>query len=333
MRGQGNDLNRALLKRCYFLLFILTIISSTINATRDGSLAIMTMFKNEGRRINEYLIHYMKEGVTQFILIDDNSTDSGECIINQFAKEYPDLQVNYLKWPTQNTKSVAYNACIGKSTRAWTLVVDVDEFVFATEGTIPMALEKIEDNVGCVVNPYLTFGSHGLNKQPESIITGFLSHPYLERMSWVKSIVRTKTMDKKYPHAQYHMPCSRKHDIALADGSIISTTQTGAHNNWLIAENSTISVAEQLKLPLRLNHYQYQSKEQWRFQRAKGTVDDTALPTRPGRYTWEIRYTWEVYNSFNNMTQVPNHDLLFKRGGAAAWEALLHSTYDEKCFR
>lgn len=180
--------------------------------------------------------------------------------------------------------------------------------------------------MGCVVNPYLTFGSHGLDKQPQSIISGFLSYPSLERMSWVKSIVRTKTMDGKFPDFRLHMPCSRKHDIALSDGSVISTTQTRTNSNWLIADSSTITVAEQLKLPLRLNQYQFQSKEQWCIQQARGDFGQAKTATN-------TRHTWKSYYDFNNMTQVLNHDLLSKRGGAAAWEALLHSTHPEMCFR
>jgi hypothetical protein len=129
MRAQEN------LKRCFHLLIIiLTTISCTIKATNDGSLAILTVFKNEGHRMNEFLLHYVKEGVTQFLLVDNDSTDlAAECIIGQFAKEYPDLEFKYVKFHESN-QARAYNRYIGLSTREWTLIVDVDEFVFATEG-------------------------------------------------------------------------------------------------------------------------------------------------------------------------------------------------------
>ena len=39
-------------------------------------LGLMAMFKNEGHILYEFINHYMLEGVDQFILIDDNSTDN-----------------------------------------------------------------------------------------------------------------------------------------------------------------------------------------------------------------------------------------------------------------
>ena len=39
-------------------------------------LGLMAMFKNEGHILYEFINHYILEGIDQFILIDDNSTDN-----------------------------------------------------------------------------------------------------------------------------------------------------------------------------------------------------------------------------------------------------------------
>jgi len=47
-------------------------------------LSVYAIFKNESVALEEWLTHYINEGVDHFFLIDNGSTDDYEPILNKF---------------------------------------------------------------------------------------------------------------------------------------------------------------------------------------------------------------------------------------------------------
>ena len=47
-------------------------------------LSVVMCFKNESHILEEWINHYIDEGVDQFVLCDNNSTDDYESILNKF---------------------------------------------------------------------------------------------------------------------------------------------------------------------------------------------------------------------------------------------------------
>ena len=108
----------------------------------------MTM-KNEGKFLNEWLDHYINEGVEHFYLIDNGSTDNTPEIIKQYdnitlfkdSRQYgPNQEGIYCENLTPIIKE-----------SKWCIIVDADELITGQNGyTIKTYLEKIPDSVGTI---------------------------------------------------------------------------------------------------------------------------------------------------------------------------------------
>lgn len=93
--------------------------------------SVLAMFKNEMSIIEEWILHYINEGIEHFYLIDNGSTDNYINIINKYKNK-----ISLIKDPTrlqQNTQSVLYNKHYLKKIKEeteWIIICDIDEYFY-----------------------------------------------------------------------------------------------------------------------------------------------------------------------------------------------------------
>ena len=142
----------------------------------DGTFCVVGIFKNEAEIVNEWLEHYTNEGCAHFFLIDNDSND------NYTIDAKYQTAVTVVIDPEKHAQAKLYNQHFGEKITKyhWTLVSDLDEFVYARKSfpTIRAFLHSIQDgNVTQIAIPWKIFGANGLNKidqkEPPSCITGF----------------------------------------------------------------------------------------------------------------------------------------------------------------
>ena len=167
-------------------------------------LSIVAIFKNEAHIIDEWIAHYINEGVNHFYLIDNGSDDMYLEKIQSFIdKGIITLFSDGEKW----AQVKLYNQYVLpiKNDSEWLMVCDLDEFIYARNGydTISDYLNSRPNNTAMIRIPWKMFGSNGNKKQPASVIDSFtkrceyineIEHPGMRDPSHSSSkvIVRTK---------------------------------------------------------------------------------------------------------------------------------------------
>lgn len=205
-------------------------------------LSVLAIFKNEGNSINEWLEHYINEGVEHFYLIDNGSTDN-------YQLTYLD-RIDLIIDPIPYNQVSKYNKhYLNKSKESeWVLVVDLDEFLYARVGTISNYLRSLNDDIQQIGIPCKTFGSSGFIYQPNTLINNFLYRHQRDGIVETKCIVRTKYL------IEYGIHIAR----------IMSKTLYITGNFY--DNKSLMYISEDIlkHSPLHLNHYKNQSFEWYR---------------------------------------------------------------------
>jgi hypothetical protein len=94
-------------------------------------LSIIAMFKNESSIIEQWIQHYLLEGVNHFYLIDNGSTDNYEIIIKKYIKKITLIKDSYRQ--EKNTQNVLINKHFLnkiKKESKWVIVCDIDEYIY-----------------------------------------------------------------------------------------------------------------------------------------------------------------------------------------------------------
>jgi hypothetical protein len=153
-------------------------------------LSVYAIFKNESVALEEWLTHYINEGVDHFFLIDNGSTDDYEPILDKFPG-----RITLYKDPEPYKQNDHYNNYLFKhnTESQWIILVDLDEFVYARNGfdKISDYLKSVPENISRISLRWKMFGSNGHIEQPPSIIKGFTKRgtPFVGERNW-KSILR-----------------------------------------------------------------------------------------------------------------------------------------------
>jgi hypothetical protein len=216
-------------------------------------LSVLAIFKNEGHCINEWLEHYISEGVEHFYLIDNGSNDNYQ--LSHLDKI--DLVID----PTLYNQVEKYNRhYLDKSKESeWVIIVDLDEFIYSRiNKTISETLRGINDNIEQIGIPCKTFGSSGFIHQPDSLVNSFLFRHQRDAIIETKCIVRRKYLTNFGMH------------ISFIKGKTLYITGELYDGNQLMPINENI-----LKYaPLHLNHYKNQSFEWYRtIKMTRGDAD------------------------------------------------------------
>jgi hypothetical protein len=131
---------------------------------------ILAMFKNEGDILKEWIEHYKLFGINHIYLINDNSTDNGLEICNQYSDLVTVFNIDPNILDVKGRQVSAYNKyfnfLIGQP--AWALVCDIDEFIFPVLSTTFHEV-LITFNVNHITMPAYEFGFNS-DEQPSEIV-------------------------------------------------------------------------------------------------------------------------------------------------------------------
>lgn len=229
-------------------------------------LSILAIFKNESHVLNEWIEHYLMEGVEHFFLIDNGSTDDYLAKLKPYLDEgLISLNSDASKWAQVELYNTYFNEFKDKT--EWLIICDLDEFVYSRRkySSIAAFLKSLSNKVGMVQIPWKMFGSSGYIEQPASVVKSF-SHRCLynnkknetmldEERIFCKPIVRTNFVESLHVHFA-HVGKSRK--VAADKKRIKEKTEYLPINEKILKRSF-----------LHLNHYPIQSKD-W-FMKVKAT--------------------------------------------------------------
>ena len=91
-------------------------------------LAVGAIFKNESHILEEWITHYLKEGVEHFFLINNGSTDTFMDTINKYS-----YCVTLFNDDKRHAQAELYNKYVmpQKDKTEWVIVCDLDEFIYS----------------------------------------------------------------------------------------------------------------------------------------------------------------------------------------------------------
>ncbi len=233
-------------------------------------LSVFAVFKNESHIIDEWIRHYIDEGVDHFYLIDNGSTDN----YMEKLKPYMD-KVTLFSDPSKQSQTPMYNKYILPRIHEteWIIGCDLDEFLWGTDKkSIKNVLEKeTDDNIGLIRIPWEQFGSNGHIKQPDSVISSFTKRRAGNHVIEVKYIARSSAVVEFGVHI-----CTIRDGYSVVDSTFTRTTE---HSHYTEITEDVIKNAK-----IRLAHYQIQSLD-W-FTNVKMTRGDVAFETNPRNYEY-----------------------------------------------
>lgn len=239
-------------------------------------LSVLAMFKNEGMIIEEWIRHYLDEGVEHFYLIDNGSTDDYEIKIQKYESYYT-LIKDDTRLPKPGTQSYLYNKHyldIVKKETEWLIVCDIDEYIYSRNGykKITNVLNELPIDVEQIWLPWKIFWSDGHKIQPRHIIESFNKcyKNYHKNIGYGKLILRTSKLIKLDPHKNL-----------IYESNYTYTSNGELYNNYdFTYENVN-------KLNLHLNHYMLMSEEYYReIKCTRGGGESGNVP----KYSMEMYY-------------------------------------------
>lgn len=162
-------------------------------------LSLLAIFKNECHILEEWLEHYISQGVDHFYLIDNGSDDQYERVLEKYKNH-----ITLFKDDTQGIQPKLYWKYMEpqfKNTH-WVLVCDLDEFVWGVNYKLSDILKNIKDEkIGQIQIPWERFGSSGHIYQPKNVINSFLMRKeYNGDTSPMKCIGRASCINTIYVH-------------------------------------------------------------------------------------------------------------------------------------
>ena len=127
--------------------------TSSAHPDAPATLGVLTIFRNEAQVLHEWVAHYRAEGVTQFVMIDDRSTDGSAALAHSLAIN-GDITVVPSEGAGTQAESLMARAPL--LTTEWIFVCDLDEFAFGKTMTIGAYLATVPDECGGVLwyGPY-----------------------------------------------------------------------------------------------------------------------------------------------------------------------------------
>lgn len=239
------------------------------------SLCLIAIFKNESAILEEFINHYIKQGIDHFFFIDNGSTDEYIHILNKF---------NNISLVVDNTPYIQlqhYNRYYLNECKKydWVLVCDLDEFVYARRQfkTIPDYLNTLDNSISQVFIPWKVFGSNGYNThdklQPSSVIDSFTKRINYDKESNFQGVIMEN--NDKYSLTKCIVRSKYLQYFNLHSHSTTTNNYIGSDNNTFIHSNNVFYKIDETILAnsfLHLNHYVIQSYN-W-FMRIKATRED-----------------------------------------------------------
>lgn len=227
------------------------------------TLCLVAMFKNEACILNEWMAHYLKQGVNKFFLINNGSTDNFLPILQPYINNHT---VELINDDIKHAQEHCYNKYFLTKAKKyqWVMVVDLDEFVYARKGyrTIPQYLHTLNDTISQVCIPWKIFGSNGHKVQPQNVVKSFSKRINYNKEDGFQGVIKDKknhkySFDKCIVRTKFLTQFGIHHHKTTNDNWITSDN----NNNNLHPNRAFSKINEQILQHsyLHLNHYAIQS--------------------------------------------------------------------------
>ena len=321
---------------------------------RLPTVGVLALFRDEAMYLTEWLTHYAAEGVTQFVLLENQlSVDNSVELVHRFAQQNPWLNVSLhtAREPRQQNRHYARH--LHRVTTDWVLIVDLDEFAYARRGfkTLPhflLNLTAADPTVGLVAIPWKVFGAKYQVWHPISIIANatvrhnigknliFPGHKVEYKSLLCLSAVRAHLglepdaalVEELLPVGPTSFPeIDLHHSIEGLRAVFPDGTRLSKHRGMANEPNASkvggLTPAFVERWPVHLNHYRLGSCEFWyRVKLMRGGAADVAAGPAFHR-------SWAVFQQTNYYAnRVPDRELRRKRGGDM-WAAALAAVHRE----
>ncbi len=230
-------------------------------------LSIVSIAKNEGPYIKEWIEYHKLVGVERFYFYDNESTDNTREVLEPYIQDGTVIY-NYIKGKCLQVPAYIDAIVKYKNQTRWMAIIDLDEYIVPTEkDNIPDFLKDYEKYPAVGLN-WVMFDSNGHKTKPISE-GGLVTANYTRVMKnydcrtncHIKSIVDPKKVIAIYnPHyAEYE-----KNQYAVNENfEVIYGVFTNSHSSQKI----------------RINHYHSKSKEEYIQKTQRGNADSTVKRT------------------------------------------------------
>lgn len=267
-------------------------------------LCLVAIFKNESEILDEWLHHYINEGVDHFFLIDNNSNDNYE----QILKKYNNVTV--IKDDKVHAQAQLYNNYFLEKVKSydWTIVCDLDEFIYSRHEhkTIASFLSTVPNTVSQIAIPWKLFGSNGFNtldkKEPASVIQAFTKRMDYNKTNGVTQGISSVKNGFKMGLCKYIVRSSALRKLGIHHSEINSGITIESTKNPIDCSKNLpfIPVREDVlqQSYLQLNHYAIRSLD-W-FTRIKMTRGSAASQQSCNSKS-RIEYFWEFDEAINDI--------------------------------
>lgn len=238
------------------------------NKSFKYELAVVSISKNEGPYIVEWIEFHRMVGVSKFYFYDNESQDDTEKILKPYVEKGI---VDYIKIPGVGRQIDAYNDAIKKHKHEcrWMAFIDMDEYLMPSEPFRPL-YQVVDDVVysagsgaaGVGVN-WALYGTSGYKKKPAGLITE--NYTYRAENEYylnvhIKCICNPRLVTN-YISPHYPLYIRGGYTIKEAYGTRIF----GWGANKIIYKN------------LRINHYYTKSEEEYAAKRSRGLGDRAGI--------------------------------------------------------
>lgn len=237
------------------------------------TIGICAILRNEARYLREWISFHSLQGVSQFRLYDNASSDRSRAVLRSAQNcNLTVIDWSYLDEGFDDLQRRAYlhGALNLAGIVDFVAFIDADEFLFARSNRgLPEALGGFDAGVGAVAVNQRIFGSAGLRRRRNEYVTArFLKSTTLDdpECRWVKTIARPECVDS---FDTVHTVRLKSGRYVLGDGSPFAP------------EVVHPGCAARIPPPqeVALHHYILKSKQEYETKRIKWSVTRLA-----GRY-------------------------------------------------
>ncbi|MFT3690632.1 glycosyltransferase family 2 protein [Paenirhodobacter sp.] len=249
------------------------------NVSRHGRVTIVTMAKDEGPYVLEWVAWHHLLGFTDILVYTNDCTDGTDELLDALAAHGLVTRLENAPWKDKPPQSRALHwAAENPLVRAsdWLMVMDFDEFLSIRDGGVDDLLDTVTARgATAICCTWRFFGSNGLRE--------FTPEPVTERMTraapedyakgyGIKTLYRNDPNLEMAIHRPYlrmrfaRSPEGQDYPLPWLNGSGLPIN--GRNIRWRLRSGETGYALVQL------NHYGVKSREEYLFRRMRGDVLD-----------------------------------------------------------
>lgn len=154
-------------------------------------LSVVAIFKDEAQYLAEWITFHRLQGVDNFLMYNNDSTDKGREICER-------LGCIVMDWPGEIQQLSAYHdSLVHLPANDWAAFIDIDEYLWSPDGkTVADALVPYAElDIEAVEVSWQMFGSNGWTRRPPSLTIDSYTRRS-EHDPHVKSIIKPRAISK-----------------------------------------------------------------------------------------------------------------------------------------